>query len=81
MKAEGYGGSVSARFDDSVIDGVRSEDERPAGVRRRDCASDFCDRSFLSRQDGDRYCCEQCDIDMHPEYDTRPIHIPDPGWQ
>jgi len=74
MKIEGYGGPILAsRNDDDVINGVRCDDEGQAlrgDVRWRTCASKFCEREFYSRQDGDYYCCEQCDIDMHPEFKT-----------
>jgi hypothetical protein len=69
MKKEGNGGRGNGQIDNPhLLDGVLAEDEIPAGLHHRRCASRFCGKFFWSRQDGDNYCCEQCDLDEHPQY-------------
>lgn len=71
MKSEGYGGRGGnhTMSNGQMLDGVLSTcKERPAGVRWRKCQSTRCKRWFKSRQDGDYYCSERCDIDMHPSF-------------
>lgn len=70
MRIEGNGGPIgSATNDTSVLDGVCTTDADPKvkGVRRF-CANPRCNNTFLSRQEGDLYCSEACDINANPQY-------------
>jgi hypothetical protein len=69
MRTEGTGGRGNAHIEDAhLLDGVTGTNEIPAGLHRRKCVNLRCKRLFWSRQDGDIYCSEQCDLDVHPEY-------------
>ena len=34
------------------------------------CANPRCDRIFRPRADGDTYCCDACDLDDNPNFES-----------
>lgn len=69
MKAEGSSGRGAVlRNDEQVLNGVLSDDVRPAGRRKRRCDNPRCGRLFSSRQEGDDYCTSACEFSDNPSY-------------